>query len=134
MKIKQTCQFCNNTINELEYHNKICIYYIYNLKYNKKISNKDIKYISEIISLFNLYKYSIDHTFNVRDIINTLIIKYYINKDNIIELLINYFKNINTKTLFYNDILLIIVSLTNYSKDDIINILNAYRICYKNLD
>jgi hypothetical protein len=136
MEIEQSCQFCNDiiNINELDYHNKICIYYIYNMTYNKFIPKSDIEHICYIANLFNLYKFSTNTNFNIHSIIKTLIIKQYINSNPIIEYLINYLNNMNIIEITYNDILIIIESLTHYSQYDILNIINSYRICYKNLD
>jgi len=130
------CQFCNNNydMNDLTQHNKICIYYIYNTTYNKQISKQDIHFICDILNMFNLVKYSINSIFNVNDIIKTLIIKFQITENPIIITFISYFQTINNKSYSYDDILFIIETITHYSKNDIINILNAYKICYHNLN
>lgn len=129
------CKYCLNgqSIDNIEHHKTICIYTIYNTNYNNKISNKDIENICSIINLFNLHKYSINEKFNIRKAIQTLILKNGINNNILIPELINYLLNIQYSVLSYIDILKIIEELTHYSINDILNIINAYKICYKNL-
>lgn len=131
----EICQYCLNeqSIDNIEHHKTICIYTIYNTNYNKKISNKDIEYICSILTLFNLHKYSINTKFNIRTLIQTLILKNSINNNFLIPELIHYLLNIKYALLSYNEILKIIEEFTHYSINDILNILNAYKICYKNL-
>lgn len=129
------CKYCLNEqpIDNINYHKTICIYTIYNTNYNKQISNKDIETICSIINLFNLHKYSINDKFDIRKIIQTLILKNNINNNVLIPELINYLLNLKYSLLAYNDILKIIEEFTHYSINDIYNITNSYKICYKNL-
>jgi hypothetical protein len=131
----EICQYCLNeqSIDNIEHHKTICIYTIYNTNYNNKISNKDIEYICSILTLFNLHRYSINTKFNIRTLIQTLILKNSINNNFLIPELIHYLLNIKYAQLSYNEILKIIEEFTHYSINDILNILNAYKICYKNL-
>ena len=129
------CKYCLNeqSIDNIEHHKTICIYTIYNTNYNNKISNKDIENICSIINLFNLHKYSINAKLDIRTIIQTLILKNSINNNAVIPELIYYLLNIQYSVLSYNEILKIIEEFTHYSINDILNIINAYKICYKNL-
>lgn len=129
------CKYCfkKKSIKNLEYHNSICIYYIYNTNYNKKISNKEIENIYYIISLFNLHKYKTTDVIDIKLIIKTLLIKNSFNENLLIYKIINYLLNYRIEFLSYNEILSLIEQLTFYSKNDIINIINSYKICYNNL-
>ena len=116
------CKYClkEQSIKNLEYHNSICIYYIYNTTYDKKISNEEIEHIFSIMSLFNLHKYKITDIFDIKLIIKKLLIKNSLNENLLIHEIINYLLNIRIEYLSYNDILSIIEQLTHYSKNDII--------------
>jgi hypothetical protein len=129
------CQYCLNEqlIDNIEHHKTICIYTIYNTNYNNKISNKDIEKICSIINLFKLHKYSINAKFDIRTIIQTLILKNSINNNLLIPEFIYYLLHIKYSVLSYNEILKIIEEFIHYSINDILNIINAYKICYKHL-
>lgn len=129
------CKYClkEQSIDNLEYHNNICIYYIYNTTYDKKISNEEIEHIFSIMRLFNLHKYKTTDIFDIKLIIKKLLIKNSLNENLLIREIINYLFNIRSEYLSYHDILSLIEQLTHYSKNDIINILNSYKICYNNL-
>lgn len=129
------CKYCLNEIvsNNLEYHKSICIYYIYNTNYNNNLLNKDIQNICMLITLFNLHKDTEYILFECKKIINTLILKNKINYQIIINELINYLINLNAEFLSLDDLLLIIETITKQSKNDIINVIKSYKICYNNL-
>lgn len=140
----ELCTYCLNKIilNNFEYHKSICIYYIYNTYIstqdcnnhtNKKLSNQDIQNISMLITLFNLHKDIKYKLFDSKKIINTLILKNKINYQIIINELINYLLNLNTEFFSFDDLLLIIETITKHSKNDIINVIKSYKICYNNL-
>ena len=72
------CKFCNYELNnlELEYHNTICLYYVYNVKYGEiehnRLNNNELKLICEILNLFNLHTYSINSEFNIDILIKSV--------------------------------------------------------------
>lgn len=143
-----SCETEYNEINEYNIHLKVCIYYLYNSKYSKKINNGLIKNIVNIINILNIYNKNIDYIFSKNDIIKNIELEYSINKsftildgsiDNTkIEYLYNYlytyFKKSNIELYNYNDIINIIANLFHISNNDIINIINCYKISYSNCE
>jgi len=134
----------NNNI-EYENHKKICIYYLYNAQYQKKINNDIIKNIIEIINIFKLHNKNINYNFNKNDLLENIIIEYNIlnyiiifneleqNKEKKkIEYIFNYINNNDQEIYTYKDIIDIISKLYYISNNDIINIINSYKISYKN--
>jgi hypothetical protein len=127
----------NNT--EYEQHKKICIYYLYNSLYQKKISNDLIKNIVEIINIFKLHHKTVNYKINKNELLESIQIEYKILNNNIqnkekkkIEYIYNYINNNNQEIYTYKDIIDIISKLYYLSNNDILNIVNAYKISYKN--
>lgn len=133
------CKFCNYELNnlELEYHNTICLYYVYNVKYGKiehnRLNNNELKLICEILNLFNLHTYSINSEFNIDILIKKLKLKFLITQNNYIPIIMDELKSHSYNIINYDEILLLIEYVIRYSKNNILNVLNAYKICYNNL-
>lgn len=138
------CSNCNaeyNDIKEFNYHQNICIFYLYNSKYSKKISNIIIQNIVEYINIFELNDIDINSSFNKYNILEIIQIEYQINNSfrilsdtniNItnknIEYLYNYFNNNIQNNYSYLDIVNIIANIYHLSNNDILNIINCYKI------
>lgn len=131
---KYVCTYCFQEIKntDKEYHNKICIYYVYNTKYNKHISNEQIQYICSFITIFQLHKFSISHIFKINSIVKKIIIKNRLNENILYINLINYLLDLNIEIINYKDLITIIEHFTYSSFDDIQNIINSYKICDSN--
>jgi hypothetical protein len=133
------CNFCNDKFNdiELEHHCKICLYYVYNTKYavfkNNTLNNDELELICKILNLFNLHMYSINSKFNIDILIKKLILKYSITQNSYIPIIINELKSYSYSSINYNELLLLIEYVIRYSKNNILDVLNAYKICYNNL-
>lgn len=129
------CKYCLNDIplEDIEYHNTICIYYIYNTTYAKIIPHNDIEYIITLITIFNLHKYSITNNFDINIIIKNLLLKQMINNNNIITELIKYLINLKYKFISYYDLISLMEEITHYPASDILNIINSYKVCYNNI-
>lgn len=133
------CKFCNYELNnlELEYHNTICLYYVYNVKYGEiehnRLNNNELKLICEILNLFNLHTYSINSEFNIDILIKKLKLKFLITQNNYIPIIMDELKSHSYNIINYDEILLLIEYVIRYSKNNILNVLNAYKICYNNL-
>lgn len=133
------CKFCNYELNnlELEYHNTICLYYVYNVKYGEiehnRLNNNELKLICEILNLFNLHTYSINSEFNIDILIKKLKLKFLITQNNYIPIIMDELKSRSYSIINYDEILLLIEYVIRYSKNNILNVLNAYKICYNNL-
>jgi hypothetical protein len=142
------CLNCNlNYINniELQIHKEICIFYLYNSRYSKKINNEVITNIVDISNLFKLHKtnqnsisYKNDMLLNLKNeflIMNSILSfnkNNYIKEKQIIVYLYNYIKKSNKEIYNYLEIIDIISNIYKISHDDIINIINIYKICYYN--
>lgn len=142
-----TCRYCSKYFeNHIEYykHTQICIFYIYNSRHDYKLDNNLLIFIIEIINLFNLhnrdrtYKFykdniliELSNEFNLINYIKPIDYNNTLEKNNIIYLY-NYFKDSNIKLYTYLDIINIISKLYHISNDDIINIINSYKISYNN--
>jgi len=132
------CKFCDNKLIdiELEYHRKICLYYVYNTTHNIKnnrLNNNELELICKILNLFNLHIYSVDSELNIDILIKKLILKYSITQNSYIPIIINELKSHSYSSINYNELLLLIEYVIRYSKNNILDVLNAYKICYNNL-
>lgn len=132
------CKFCDDKLNdiELEYHRKICLYYVYNTTHNIKnnrLNNNELELICKILNLFNLHIYSVDSEFNIDILIKKLILKYSITQNSYIPIIMNELKSHSYSSINYNELLLLIEYVIRYSKNNILDVLNAYKICYNNL-
>lgn len=145
------CLNCNTKfVNNQEYtqHIKICIFYLYNSQYQKKLNNDLITNIVEMINLFNLHIKKINSNFYKKNILLELenefkilnhinIIGYNINMNlekKKIEYIYNYIKNSDKEIYNYQEIINIISKLYYVSNNDILNLINAYKISYNNCD
>ena len=145
------CLNCNTKfVNNKEYnkHIKICIFYLYNSQYQKKLNNDLITNIVEMINLFNLhnknmnsniYKKNIllelENEYSILNHINIIGYNININSDKKkIEYIYNYIKNSNKEIYNYKEIIEIISKLYYISNNDILNLINAYKISYNNCD
>lgn len=150
MNNRVNCNNCNNTFNnsnEYSQHIQICIFYVYNSKYLKKISNELISNIVNVIVLFKLHKINKIITLDKETILlklknEFLIINSFLIHNNGINIsnsnkekeIILYFYNTikqsNQNIYNYLDIINMISKLYRISNNDIINIINSYKICY----
>lgn len=142
------CLNCNiNFINniELQFHKKICIFYLYNSRYSTEINNEVITNIVDIINLFKLHKISTNSIVYRKDILSNLTNEFIIinsflqfNDNNLIKekqiiiYLYNCIKNSNKEIYNYLEIIDIISTFYRISNNDIMNIINIYKICYNN--
>ena len=145
------CSNCNteyNDINEFNKHLLVCIYYIYNSKYSKKISNDTIKNILEYINMLELHEININHLFTKSNILEIIQIEYKINNSfrilndsNNIQItnknilyFYNYFNNNIQEIYSYIDVITIIANVYHISNNDILNIINCYKISCNNCE
>jgi len=125
------CKGCGIEINNnksYEFHKNICIFF--NVNYNNKINNDNIKYIislSNLLLLNNDIVYPIPKTYLLNAILERGKIDSY-NFDNI-KYIYNLLKNDNNNNYDYDNILNIISIITNINKDIIIDINNIYKKC-----
>ena len=131
---KQNCDNCFkefSSIKSLEFHKSICIYYQYRNKYFSNVSDNNIK---DIIILFNSINIKINNKILSKNkILTNIKLKYTLKSDNILMYL--YDKILDNQLEFYNyvDVLNIISSITNVKFDDILDIINTFNKCSKNL-
>lgn len=135
-------QFRNDK--EYEKHISICIFYLYNNKYKNKLNNELIKEILCMINIFDLHNKNIEYKVYKERLLNNLqneciiissfkIIGHDSNAEQKkIEYLYNYINNSNKETYNYIDIVNIISELNHVSNNDLLNLINAYKISYKN--
>jgi hypothetical protein len=130
----QTCSGCSksfNTLKSLDFHKLICIYYQYREKYISNVSNENIK---NVIILFTSINFKICDKYLPKNIILTNIqIKYSIKTNNIIKYLYNIVLNSTLEHYSYIDVLNLISSITHVQFNDIIDILNTFNKCKKNI-
>ena len=128
----QSCSGCFKefkSLESLEFHKSICIYYQYRGKYISNISNENIK---NVIILFNSMNLNIDdQSLSKKNILSNIKIKYSIKSDNIIKYLYNIVLNNTLESYSYIDVLNLISSITYIQFNDIINILNTFNKCTK---
>lgn len=131
---KQTCNTCFKeltSIKSLEFHKLICIYYQYRSKFISNISNNNIK---DIIVLFNSINMKINNTnMSKNKILTNIKLKYTIKQENILLYLYNKILENQLEFYSYTDVLNIIYSITNVQFNDIIDIINTFNKCSKNI-
>lgn len=144
------CNYCNNTFNndnDYYQHTQMCIFHVYNSKYPKNFSNELISNIVKIIVIFKLHKINKNMTLDKIDILLHLKNEFIIvnsflihnkgmnisnnNKEkDIILYFYNNIKQSNKNVYNYLDIVNMISNLYRISNNDIMNIINSYKICY----
>lgn len=131
------CQGCNKhfkSIKSVEYHKKICIYYIYKKNNSKNIDNNLLNYITKLINTFDLPSQDINRKINKQKILNDIKLLYLLNhKDEFYLYIYNIIDNYLINELVYYDLLKIISEIYNIPIDDIINIIKCINISYNNL-
>lgn len=130
----QSCSGCSksfNTLKSLDFHKLICIYYQYREKYMYNISNENIK---NVIILFNSINFKICDKYLSKNIILTNInMKYSIKTNNIIIYLYNTVLNNTLEYYSYVDVLNLISSIIHVQFNDVIDIINTFNKCKKNI-
>jgi len=140
------CIYCGQSfksINSLEFHKNICIYYQYTLMYTDDLSNNIIKQIVTIYNLLELYKLDSVTDINsnydnvsLSKIINILYVKLHVC--NLYSYLYNILCNIQGDSdisslqlefISYNELISIISKLLNVSTDTFCNVINTYNKC-----
>lgn len=143
------CLGCNKQFtNNIEYNNHIiiCIFYIYNKLYNKSYSNNMNNIISDILEIINIFELDIEdsnYIYYKKNILLTLENEYILcnsfriinnisNENTIIEYIYYLIKTSEKNAYTYKEIINFISELYHISDNEIINIINSYKISYSN--
>jgi len=122
-------------IKSLEFHNKICIYYIYKKNnINKIIDNNLLNNITKIVNLFNLHSLEYNSIIDKKKLLRDINIFYLLNnKDQYYIYIYNMIHNIDNLSFTCIDLINIISNLYHIPNDDIINIINCSKESYNNI-
>lgn len=129
---KLTCNDCSkefSSIKSLEFHKSICIYYQYRSNHLSNVSDNNIK---NIIILFNSININ-SKIISKNKILTNIKIKYKMKPDDILSYLYNKISDNLLEFYSYTDILNLISSITNVKFNDIIDIINTFNRCSKNI-
>jgi hypothetical protein len=131
------CSGCNKyfkTNKSLKFHNDICFYYQYNIKYINSLDKITLNNIIKFSNIFKLHKLDINSIIYKYKILEQIKIQYYLqNKDNYYLYIYELFINNNCEEYSYLDLINIISNIFHISNNDILNIINSYKKCYNYL-
>lgn len=131
---RQICDKCFkefSSTKSLEFHKSICIYYQYRSKYLSNVSDNNIK---DIIIIFNSINISNnDAILSKNKILTNIKLKYTIKTDNILLYLYNKILKTNLEFYNYSDVINLISAITNIQFNDVIDVINTFNKCTKNI-